>query len=1031
MQSRIFMTVVLIILAFNVFVSSQNVLIDSSSINTDINKSNDEKIYISNSKNLTKHLTQTTTINKINSISRSVVTNNSAPSVNHDNKNNVSNATASVVSSNESNANTNSSNDSNSYIIDKNFNSNQEINELQQFLNQIHFKILKPKDNSKIYSNTTIDFEWECDILSEMEPYKISVYLQNLENGKGIFIKSFLNLNDKKGSYAIGELDPHSLNYALWVYSNIKDKHLFYQGPILVNGNSTDSSANTNKSNDAGNPGIALNYVIWVIIFVIIVLILIIYILLLVVKARRRKNTNNYNEYKKNIMYNNNKEYKEDYKGSPTIHNLLGINENMDKQKEYYVQKQSLNSSGNSTFTINSIAEQLYKAEQVYNNKVFKNPDKQIEHCAPLVDMSSIYQSTKEILNKNTHSNNKSMNGSYYNRKLMESKINGISKGEEESFIVFDEVKNNKRVSFGYPEANSNKVLSQSVSYSMAAESDHDIQIDNIEKDKHSNEMNYSSDEERNTDEDYIIKNSFCLNSKDSIDAFEDIYLNKQSDYDNDNDIVKIDFPLAATVTTVEEFLAAHRESFNKRLSRSSSLMNSSTTSSIRESIIGNPPINVISNLGKPNSVVSADENSTLNGSPLLTVMNQPRNLAKKSNSVVRISGSDCNSSNANIDIMNDSLIDELNSLEKQIQQQKQQMYNNQQLNPLLSPNHQQDIDPDQLNLQMANLHQQGIDTNQYLPSFPNKYLPLSTSTFQPNPPGYASPPIQPKTLGMSASSHPSSTQTKAALPIQMKTPSPIIKNRLSPQSKSPVKIQRIYKNGEVIAENNVQISQESETTLQAQQTTQDTAYEENDDEVETIVATHVCNAWYSPNMPDELRMCPGDELVILERFNDGWGFGQNTKGGVGVFPLDCVTHIDYGDKNVNSDVEMVSLFMKQQQSIAENNHSIGINKEYNSSIAKNNNSITNVDYDNIKPSHAVVFDTSDIFSDYDDNSLEIVYDNSVYDNYLKNNTNVTEYHPQYQDSYNQKLYVPPKNKMRNTTNNNIYSSNNNIPLHY
>jgi len=59
------------------------------------------------------------------------------------------------------------------------------------------------------------------------------------------------------------------------------------------------------------------------------------------------------------------------------------------------------------------------------------------------------------------------------------------------------------------------------------------------------------------------------------------------------------------------------------------------------------------------------------------------------------------------------------------------------------------------------------------------------------------------------------------------------------------------------------------------------------------FVKLGILQKWYSPNMTDKLYMCPGDELTILEKFNDGWALGQNTEGMVGVFPLDCVTLID------------------------------------------------------------------------------------------------------------------------------------------
>ena len=115
--------------------------------------------------------------------------------------------------------------------------------------------------------------------------------------------------------------------------------------------------------------------------------------------------------------------------------------------------------------------------------------------------------------------------------------------------------------------------------------------------------------------------------------------------------------------------------------------------------------------------------------------------------------------------------------------------------------------------------------------------------------------------------------------------------------------------------------SQESETTLPLQATQDTLGSTENEDDIETKVATHICKAWYSPNMSDELRMCPGDELIILEKFNDGWGLGQNTEGNVGVFPLDCVTIID-PDKSSSFDSTSLQVKLNQDNDNVTNNDS-------------------------------------------------------------------------------------------------------------
>jgi uncharacterized membrane protein (DUF106 family) len=1022
------------VLVFNVFVSSQNASDDNSINNSDvlIENANEKK---TTSKEIPQTNNFKTTIRKTystSSISESKTTttvnsSNTSSAVADSSRNHESINSAVSSSPNNENGNTaipvnQAVADPNQYVVDTN-----ESDEFERFLNEINFKIVKPKNNSTIYSNSSINVEWECDEVPADKKYNISVYLQNLNDSKGEFIKSFINLNDKGGNYTIGELDNKAYNYALWLFTDDYGKHLFYQGPIVINANST-TYINNNTKSILKTQGILSNYLILVVVFIVLLSVLI-YIVALIIKAQRKnaKNQKDYNyEYEEFKEYKEPNENKRNSKDSQSIHKLLGIEENMERQDDQSkLGKPSFNSSGSSQ-TINSLAEQLYKAEQVYNNKVFKNPDmKNVnEHCAPLVDMSSLYKSTQEILNKNARLRNNDytpVNDSYYNRRIMKNQPSNNNKGDE-SFVVFDDVKNNtKSVTFGRSDSvNSNKILSQSVSFCLPGESDND-QVNNkpfnvLESNKNSNENSGYFDE--GSDEDYINKNSFCLNSsKDSIDAFENIYLNKQSDNSSENVLSQNSMPLTAKVTTVEEFLAAHRESYGSlRLSRSSSLLNGSTVgSSFRDSnSFVNPSINVVPKLGKTNSLLSTEIYTSSNDPNPSTYQSvDPIKKPERPESMARVSGSDFNSSSVYTS-MNESLLEELDSIENQIQQQKQQMYHGQQ--PLLlTSTHPQDIDPNQMNLQMANLHQQGIDTDHILPPFSkgNKFVSLSTASFQPTPPAtHASPPIQPKSLAMSSQSNQPSISAKPSLPVQIKSPSsPILKNRASPLSTSST----VYSKSPI---KTIQKSQESEATLQVQQTTQDTLSEVNDDEVETIVATHVCNAWYSPNMPDELRMCPGDELIILEKFNDGWGFGQNTKGGVGVFPLDCVTYIDYDDKNRTS-VELSPPSMKQTYTKINNNNN---NNNYVNNNVKNNN-IPGADY-NVKPKQAVVFDTNDLYTEEDSND-HIIYNNNVY-NHSNNNSNVPNYRSQYQDGYNgynQKTY------MSNTKNN--YKTNNNIPIHY
>ncbi|ORY03431.1 hypothetical protein K493DRAFT_311698 [Basidiobolus meristosporus CBS 931.73] len=53
-----------------------------------------------------------------------------------------------------------------------------------------------------------------------------------------------------------------------------------------------------------------------------------------------------------------------------------------------------------------------------------------------------------------------------------------------------------------------------------------------------------------------------------------------------------------------------------------------------------------------------------------------------------------------------------------------------------------------------------------------------------------------------------------------------------------------------------------------------------------------VCEFPYSPTMADELCIEPGDSILVLWMFDDGWAVGRNvTRGGEGAFPLACVVH--------------------------------------------------------------------------------------------------------------------------------------------
>jgi len=729
-----------------------------------------------------------------------------------------------VESSNSNSVNTDtktvSNDDLNANTINEEANNNSQNdvpinnNEFVEFLDKIKFKFIKPEEYTTIYSNTYLNVQWESEYINENEIRNIGVYLQGLDNNvngvsEGSFIRSYINLNDKGGNYPIGELNGNLSEYALWLYTNDYGSNMFYQGPILINGNCTNPDAIKrpqnieNVANSSGG-GINSKYLL-LFIFAVAVLFFVAYFVNLYMNSRRKDNDD----------YKNFKEYT----SVPQNENQFDIDNKKPKEMEKIKE------------------ENLQKVDQVYNSKVLKNPDIDKGNITPFVDVSY-----KSSLDRNKgYASPVESNKSSYDRKLK----NKSQPNNDDTLLninspsSMNSLGRNKVSDYGSPGSiNSNKILSQSTNYSMSPNSDGDQRNRN---------------ESQESDEDYINKNSFCLNNKNTNDTFENYYLNQQNNHGG-NTIVKkkSSTPLVATVTTVEEYLATHRNSLNSvPNSRTSSLMNLSNSSS-SSFLMGNPPFNVISKLDKYN--------------------HKSRNSNVKSSVVPN---------------MNESILDELNSLERKIKQQKQ-MY----MNSL------QGIDSNQLNLQNVNLQQQGIVSGHLLPAYPMNQ---------------ASPPVKPKTVTMNSPpiSSPSNFRNNVNSPL----------SAVTLYNKSPSGIGKVSKNK---ASDNVldnYKSQESETTLPLQATQDTLGSTENEDDIETKVATHICKAWYSPNMSDELRMCPGDELIILEKFNDGWGLGQNTEGNVGVFPLDCVTIID-PDKSSSFDSTSLQVKLNQDNDNVTNNDS-------------------------------------------------------------------------------------------------------------
>jgi len=1113
-MTRFFIIFIILVLIIHVYVvSSQNTgngLNNSAHVNLSNNGANSvTNASESNDNSSSSKSTKSLAFNS-STITRDEKTiSNDSGSINQAVSNNDNNQNKNGIS-----PNTNNNEDPTTTVSD-NLPISTPVNQFQEFLNSINFKFVKPNDNEIIYSDTYVNVQWECNYINENIIRNISVVLHTLdETNKGVVIRNYINLNDKGGNYPLGKLNNAVKNYNLWLFTTDYGRQEFFEGPFLVNGNCTANgpllqNENGNKNNRE-NP-FKTKYIIWIVIFVIVIF-AIFYCIGILIIHQRRKNEKIGREYK---------EYKGYTNFSPSMNEKLGINDINNKKEQEQEQEQIdkenkenqssyLNNSVNTTTqSINALAEQLYKAEQVYNNKVFKNPniDNSNEYCAPLVDMSSLYKSTQAILTKSNGKykdympidNNIPSNKLNYDRKLSNKILmENNNKKEEESFLVLDEndynvinSKNKYNNNFGRSDSvNSNKILAQSTSFSITNDSEGDQALVNHKPFNILEDTNTGikanpekevkeENEDNDTDEDYISKNSFCLNSKDSIDMFENIYLNKQNEYSDDSMIKNHASPLVAAVMTVEEYLATHRNSGSTlRLSRSSSLINSSLSES--NSFIPGSTLNVIPKLSHKRSslaTMSTISAQSSNGNPSKILNNTGTGeLPLRPDSMNRVSSSDFNSSSMYMDSsINSSILEELNSIEKQIQQQRQKMLRTQQLNSIpLQSNLHQNIDPNQLNLQMANLHQQGIDPAQYFASLPssklenNKYnVPYSTETFQSSTLHQASPPIQPKTLSMNSPSYQTSAGHKATLPgplstpsfggqspgqtpiqsqaqyqaqaqaqaqIQRKTSTPSQSTASTLYTKSPTnRMPKTYvKNGvEVLGEMNggLQKSQESEATLQAQQATQDTvSVDENDDEVETIVATHVCNAWYSPHMPDELRMCPGDELIILERFNDGWGFGQNTKGDFGVFPLDCVTFIDYNDSSLsinNGRSSPTAYSTSKNPSIISYGNNNG-----NGNIKSSSTSLYPINDSNGKTlNQTIIPDINDIYGNNERDNDEMINYNDFY-NY-SNSTSTYKVSHQNQKGYLQEsLYSPLKNKNNKSystkTNNNYNSQNSN-----
>jgi hypothetical protein len=999
----------------------------------------------------------------------------------------------------------------------------------KDFLQSINFVFIEPKENATIYQNQYLDVKWECNqIDKEIIPYRnISVVLENQKDQKGYYIEIGIDLNQKQGKYYIGSLDEISRDYALWLATGNGTDINYFRGPSVVNGNSkvvntqpnVSDTANDAKKDKGGFFGLKTYILLF---FVVLILVTMMVYLIVIAFKNKRKETNerDYKEYQ---------EYKGYTNVSPSINKLLGLDELYEKENKKNTQRQMMSNSTNSIQSINTLAEQLYKAEQVYNNKVLKNSNLNDNHCAPLVDMSNLYKQSQEITQVNTDDDYNHENQYYKSRilntnkdKAQKSIMKGknpygcgnnseVNKNEEESFLVFDEnimnEKNKYNNNFGRSDSvNSNKILVQSESFLTENDnSKNDLSLqkpfniyDNNNNNNNSNNNNNNDndklDEINTIDEDYINKNSFCLDSKDSIDNFENLYLNKQNVNDVDVKESKKTSPLVATITTVEEYLQAHRNSLREqRLVRSSSLLTSSSASSSINSIVVSSALNNLPKMiGNSNQATTTSSSSPLknNDNKEKNKDNNDNNNEKENNSEKldnnksdenknsdkinqenkRVSESDYNSSSIVVDSsLNSSILEELNSLEKQIQQQRQQqLYRLQQRT---SENYQPNsMDLEQLNLQIANLRQQIADNDPVLQSLPN-----DVDGYKYNDNNVLSQQNQSKGLSNYRSNIPP-PQSKSISPVQS-----ILKNRASPQSATTLysKSPPGGKMTKILPDSLLQKSQESEATLQAQQNTQDTLpLDDNEDEAETIVATHVCNAYYYPNMPDELQMCPGDELIILEKFNDGWGFGQNTKGDLGVFPLDCVSYIDFNDRINNSGSMEISPVHTYSHNVNNNKTTLIQSKVPNISMSDSYDSYSNLsikpdylmdskqDYsykENMRPNQNVLYDNNDAYC----NNNRKVYDdvNDIYtyrsNSTSSNNSNIYQFyssmHQQMQSPVHQQirqqryspikqqLYSPnhqqgyvqyssttsPKNKNSQGRTNNVRFGNTQPPIHY
>lgn len=74
-----------------------------------------------------------------------------------------------------------------------------------------------------------------------------------------------------------------------------------------------------------------------------------------------------------------------------------------------------------------------------------------------------------------------------------------------------------------------------------------------------------------------------------------------------------------------------------------------------------------------------------------------------------------------------------------------------------------------------------------------------------------------------------------------------------------------------------------------------------------TTINRAIVRCTFVPNLPDELTIVNGEELDVLQEYDDGWAFCSNRRGERGMVPVECLASGSdagsdfYGDRSLSS----------------------------------------------------------------------------------------------------------------------------------